>query len=98
MGYSYKQFWYNGIPELTVFRGTGRRFSEGSLVLIAACSVRSNCLLYLVVVSILVLSHPILCPVIREWWAGAYCMWENSRSIFEWASCSLIFNVLKFHE
>ena len=28
------------------------RLSEGSLVLMAACSVRSNCLLYLVVVSI----------------------------------------------
>ena len=36
------------------------RLSEGSLVLIAACSVSSNCLLYLVVVSIVVLSHSIL--------------------------------------
>ena len=32
------------------------------------CSVRSNCLLYPVVVSIVVLSHPILCLVVREWW------------------------------
>ena len=54
------------------------RLSEGSLVLIAACSVRSNCLLYLVVVSIVVLSHLILCPVVHEWWAGADCMLEKS--------------------
>ena len=54
------------------------RLSEGYFVLIATCSVRSNCLLYLVVVSILVLSYPILCPVVREWWTGANCnrMWE----------------------
>ena len=45
------------------------QLSEGSLVLMAACSVRSNCLLYLLVVSIVVLSHPILCPVVLEWWA-----------------------------
>ena len=38
--------------------------SKGSLVLIAAFSVRSNFLLYLAVVSIVVLSH----PVVREWW------------------------------
>ena len=42
------------------------RLSEGSLVLMDSCSVRSNCLLYLLVVSIMVLSHPILCPVVRE--------------------------------
>ena len=36
------------------------RLSEGSLVLIAACSVRSNCVLNLVVVSIVVPSHAIL--------------------------------------
>ena len=42
-------------------------------MLIAACSVRPNCLLYLV--SIVVLSHPILCPVVREWRAS---MWEKS--------------------
>ena len=34
-------------------------------------SVRFNCVLYLVVVGIVVLSHAILCPVVREWWAGA---------------------------
>ena len=45
--------------------------SEGSLVLMAACSVRSDCVLYLVVVSIVVLSQAILCPVVREWWARA---------------------------
>ena len=39
------------------------RLSEVSLVLIPACSVRYNCLLYLVVVSIIVLSHHILCSV-----------------------------------
>ena len=42
------------------------RLSEGSLVLIATCSVRSNCLLHLVVVSIVVMSHPILCPVVES--------------------------------
>ena len=47
------------------------RLSEGSLVLMSVCSVRSNCVLYLVVVSIVVLSQAILCPVVREWWAGA---------------------------
>ena len=47
--------WYYRIPEFTEFKGT--------VVLISTCSVRSNCLLYLVVVSIAVLSHPILRPV-----------------------------------
>ena len=47
------------------------RLSKGFLVLMAVCSVRSNCVLYLVVVSIVVLSQAILCPVVREWWAGA---------------------------
>ena len=47
------------------------RLSDGSLVLMAVCSVRSNCVLYLVVVSIVVLSQAILCPVVCEWWAGA---------------------------
>ena len=47
------------------------RLSEGSLFLIGACPVRSNCVLYLLVVSIVVLSQAILCPVVREWWAGA---------------------------
>ena len=58
---------------LSAFRGT---VCERSLVLIAACSVRSNFLLYLVVLSIVVLFYPILCPVVREWWAGADCMWR----------------------
>ena len=46
------------------------RLSMESLVFIAACNVRSSCILYLVVVSIVVrvvLSHPILCPLVREW-------------------------------
>ena len=47
------------------------RLSQGSLVLIAVCSVRSNCVLYLVVVSMVVLPQAILCPVVRKWWAGA---------------------------
>ena len=47
------------------------RLSEGSFVLMAVSSVRSNCVLYLVVVSSVVLSQAILCPVVREWWAGA---------------------------
>ena len=38
------------------------RLSEKSIILMAVCSVRSNCFLYLVVVSIVVLS--------QEWWAG----------------------------
>ena len=47
------------------------RLSEGSLVLMTVCSVRSNCVLYLVVVSIVVLSQAVLCPVVREWRAEA---------------------------
>ena len=45
------------------------RLSEGFLVLnlMAVCSVRSSCVLYLVVVSMVVLSQAILCPVVREW-------------------------------
>ena len=43
------------------------RLGEGSLVLMAVCSVRSNFVFYLVVVSIFVLSQAILCPVFREW-------------------------------
>ena len=41
------------------------RLSEGFLVLMAVCSVRSSCLLCLVVVSMVVLSQAILCPVVR---------------------------------
>ena len=41
------------------------RLSEGFLVLMAVCSVRSSCVLYLVVVSMVVLSQAILCPVVR---------------------------------
>ena len=44
------------------------RLGEGFLVLMAACTVKSNCVLYLVVVSIVVLYQAILCPVVREWW------------------------------
>ena len=46
------------------------RLKEGSLVLMAVCSVRSNCVLYLVVMSSVVLFQAILCSVVREWWAG----------------------------
>ena len=42
------------------------RLSEGFLVLMAVCSVRSSCVLYLVVVSMVVLSQAILCPVSGE--------------------------------
>ena len=42
------------------------QLSEGSFVLIAECSARSSCVFYLVVVTIVVLSHTILCPVVRE--------------------------------
>ena len=48
---------YNGIPEFTPFGELSVRLSEGSLVLMAAFSVRSNCVLYLVVVSIVVPSY-----------------------------------------
>ena len=44
------------------------RLSEGFLVLTTVCSVRSSCVLYLVVVSMVVLSQATLCPVVREWW------------------------------
>ena len=47
------------------------RLSEGPLVLMAVSSVRSNCVLYLVVVNIVVLSQAIFCSVVRGWWAGA---------------------------
>ena len=47
------------------------RLNEGFIVLIAVCSVRPSCVLYFVVVSMVVLSQAILCPVVREWWAGA---------------------------
>ena len=63
------------------------RLSEGSLVLMTVCSVKSNCVLHLLVMSIVVLS--------RELWAEADCMWEKSvglwsKSPLEWASCFLI--------
>ena len=46
------------------------RLSEWFLVLMAVCSVKSSCVLYLVVVSMVVLSQAILCPVVREWCSG----------------------------
>ena len=46
------------------------RLSEEFLVLMAVCSVRSSCVLYLVVVSMVVLSQTILCLVVREWTSG----------------------------
>ena len=70
------------------------RLCKVFLVLLAVCSVRSSCDLYLVVVSMVVLSQAILCPVVREWWAGADCLWEKSSGLckwsLEWDSCSLI--------
>ena len=54
------------------------RLSKGSLVLIAECSARSNWLLYLLVVSIVVLSHHILCPVVLKWWAESDYVWGKS--------------------
>ena len=60
----------------------------------AVCSARSSCVLYLVVMSMVVLSQVILCPVVREWWAGADRLWEKSyglcKWIQEWVSCYLI--------
>ena len=44
----------------------------------AVCFVRSSCVLYLVVVSMVVLSQAILCPLVREWWAGADWLSEKS--------------------
>ena len=74
------------------------RLSEGFIVLMAVCSVRSSCVLYLVVVSMVVLSQAVLCPVVREWWAGADWLWEKSSGLckwsLEWDSRSLI--LLKF--
>ena len=71
------------------------RLSMGSLVFIAKCSVRSSCFFASCSCEHVVLSHPILCPVVLDWWAEADCMWENSegfssKSSLEWASCSLI--------
>ena len=60
----------------------------------AVCSVRSSGVLYIVVVSMVVLSQAILCPVVLEWWAGADWLWEKSSGLYkwslEWHSCSLI--------
>ena len=63
------------------------RLSEGFLVLMVVWSVRSSCVLYLVVVSMVALSQAILCPVVREWWAGADWLWEKSSGL---CKCSLI--------
>ena len=92
--YGTSYFGYDGVPEFTACRGTSVRLSEGFLVLMAVCSVRSSYVLYLVVVSMVVLSQAILCPVVREWWAGADWLWEKSSGLckwsLEWDSCSLI--------
>ena len=61
------------------------RLSEGFLVLMAVCSVRSSCVLYLVVVSIVVLSQAILCPDWLREKSSGLCKWS-----LEWDSCSLI--------
>ena len=45
--------------------------SEGLRVCMAACSVRSSWDLDLVCVSMVVSFHPMECPVVLEWWAGA---------------------------
>ena len=55
-----------GSQSLLYFGALSVRFSEGSLVIMAASSVRSNCVLYFRVVSIVVLSQAFLCPVVRE--------------------------------
>ena len=68
--------WYYGIPEFTAVRSTVCMVEER--VSCFYCCMFCEVKLYLVVVSIVVLSHPILCPVVREWWAGADCMWEKS--------------------
>ena len=64
-------FRHYGILEFTALGaggGTICTVEYWSLVFIATCSVRSSCLLYIiVVVSIVFLSHPTLCPVVREW-------------------------------
>ena len=57
--------------------------------------------MYIVVVSIVVLSYPILFPVVRELWTGANCMRVKSvgllsKSHLEWASYFLIFLIISF--
>ena len=42
------------------------QLSEWFLVLMAVCSVRSSCVLYLLVVSMVVLSQATLCPVVLK--------------------------------
>ena len=61
----------NGSQSLLHIGALSVRLSQEFLVLMAVCSVKSSCVLYLVVESIVVLSQAILCPVVREWWAGA---------------------------
>ena len=63
-----------GSQSLLQLRALPVRLRMGSLVFITACFMRSSCLLYLVIVSIVVMSHDISCPVVREWWTGAVCM------------------------
>ena len=92
--YSASYFGYDGSQSLLHVGALSVRLSEGFLVLMAVCSVRSSCVLYLVVVSMVVLSLAILCPVVREWWAGEDWLWEKSSGLckwsLEWDSCSLI--------
>ena len=85
-------FWYDGVPEFTACRGTVCTV-EWRVSCFNGC-VFCEVQLCLVVVSMVVLSQAILCPVVREWWAGAYWLWENSSGLckwsLEWDSCSLI--------
>ena len=69
--YSTSYFGMMGSQSLLHVGALSVRLSEGFLVLMAVCSVRSSCVLYLVVVSMVAMSQAILCPVDREWWAGA---------------------------
>ena len=64
LGFMVQSFGIMGSQSLLHLGALSVRLTEG---LIAACSVRSNCLLYLVVVSIVVLSQALLCPVLRDW-------------------------------
>ena len=62
--YGASNFGYNGVPAFTALRGT---------VCTVECRVPcfNRCVFCKVQLCLAVLSQAIVCPVVREWWAGA---------------------------
>ena len=65
------------------------RLSEGFLVLMAVCSVRSSCVLYLVVVSMVVLSQAILFVCKIPLLARALCL-KAKKAAARRSSCATL--------